>query len=100
MTNNVYHIGDTVRLVCEFRTIDRVLTDPTTVTLEVKAPNANTVTYTYVSSPPSTLKKQSTGIYYYDLALSAASTWQYRWLGTGPVAQADQGAIHVQPKNT
>jgi hypothetical protein len=92
-----FHIGDTIRIQCEFKNIERVLTDPTTVTLEIKTPGGTTTSYTYAAGQ---LGRAAAGRYYFDLALSAANTWEYRWVGTGAVAQADQGQVHVIPKNT
>ena len=92
-----YEIGDTLRLTATFTDGDDAAADPTTITLEILAPDGTKTTLTYAAAD---VTKSATGVYYYDLALDAAQTWEWRWIGTGTVAQADQGSLWVMPQNT
>ena len=92
-----YHVGDTIRASCTFTDVDGAAADPTTVTLEVKDPSGNVTTLTYAAGQ---ITKASAGNYHCDLAVDEAGVWEYRWIGTGNVAQADQGAFYVLQVNT
>jgi hypothetical protein len=92
-----YHVSDTIRLSCAFTDAGGAAADPTTVTLEVKDPSGNVTTLTVAAGQ---IIKASTGNYYYDLAADEAGVWEYRWVGTGNVSQADQGAFNVLQVNT
>jgi hypothetical protein len=73
--------------------------DPTTVTVEIKAPTAIKVTYVYgaVGSP---VVKSSTGIYYVPLAFTEAGPWSVIWTGsgTGAVEGSESGAVVVNQR--
>lgn len=85
-----YDIGDAVRLTGTFRNAAGTLTDPTTVTLKHEDPSGNETSLTYAGG---TVTKSSTGIYYADVTVDESGTWKYKWIGTGTVAQADEGAF-------
>jgi len=87
----------TKRISCVFQDEDQVDADPTTVSLVVMEPNGTVTIYTYAGTD---ITKDSTGHYHYDLFLDAALTWDWRFIGTGTVAQVDQGSIYVEPINT
>ena len=89
---NVYDIGDLVRVTGTF-TVSSVATDPTTVTLKVLPPGGTLATYTYAAGE---ITKSGTGVYYKDIAITAAGTWYYRWLGTGAVVSAGEEYFHVR----
>ena len=80
MTDNSYAIGDGFRLQASF-TVSDVLTDPTTVTFQLKDPND--VITTYVYGTDAEVVKSAVGVYYMDVTVSAAVTWHYRIVGTG-----------------
>lgn len=88
-----YHVGDYVRLRVTFYVSD-IPTDPTTVSLSVMQPDGVTTTYTYAAGQ---ITRQSAGVYYRDIALAGEGWWQYRWVGAGAVAAADEGWIQVAP---
>jgi hypothetical protein len=69
------------------------LTDPTTVTLEVKDPAGTTTTYTYALAA---VTKASTGVYYKDLAMSIVGQWHYRWTGTGTAPGVAEGCLNIE----
>jgi len=90
-----YDIGDTIRLASEFAQSSGTATDPTTVTLRVKSPAGTTAVYTY-SSPVTSIDRTAAGAYYYDLTITEAGTWTYRWEGTGTVATAEESRLFVR----
>lgn len=92
MTINVYDVGDVVRVTCTFA-VSSVATDPTTVTLSVKAPSGTVTSYTYAGG---TVSKSGTGVYYKDLTINASGTWTYRWVGTGTAATAEENQFLVR----
>ena len=83
-----YIEGQLVRLDAEFRDIDGVLADPSTVTLKyrVGAAAVQTVTPT----------KDGVGLYHYDLLLAAPGVYLWRWSSTGGVPAAAQGQFSVE----
>lgn len=91
-----YHIGDTITLSCTFKNASAVNTDPTTISLTIQDPSGNDATYTYALAQ---LTRSAAGIYTYDLAVDEQGVWEYRWVGTGTVGQADQGSLTVIPQN-
>jgi hypothetical protein len=50
-----------------------------------------TTTYTY----PATITKSGTGEYYVDVTPTTEGIWDYRWVGTGTVQAAGEGAFNV-----
>jgi hypothetical protein len=85
------YIGSKPRLIGRFKR-DNVLTDPDTVTLKIKAPSGAETTYAY----PADVAKQATGVYYYDLPITESGIWYWRWIGTGAVADANEGEFPVE----
>ncbi|MFQ5592168.1 MAG: hypothetical protein ACE5HE_13475 [Phycisphaerae bacterium] len=106
-----YDVGDTIVLIAAFRaksisvsTANNEpvvtypdLTDPTTVTLSVEDPSGNVDSYTYAGAG---VTQQATGIYYKEVAIDEAGTWQYRWVGTGDCAAAEEGEFEVRTQIT
>jgi hypothetical protein len=92
---NEYHVGDLVRLTATFTNAAGSATDPTTVTCLVKLRHvhgAATQSYTYAGG---TVIKDATGVYHVDVSPTTEGTWDYRWIGTGTVQAADEGAFRV-----
>lgn len=73
--------GTTVRVTGTFKDAG-VLTDPTTVSLEVSDSAGTITTYTYAAAQ---ITKTSTGIYYKNVAISSEGSWRVRMTGTGTV---------------
>lgn len=86
-----YINGDTIRVTATF-TVDGAATDPTTVTLRVKAPSGTTTVYTYTDGH---LTRVSAGVYRKDVLFNAAGSWYVRWEGTGAAAGVEEEAITV-----
>lgn len=102
----VYDIGDTVRLYSAFRAASfsvaagvpsatYALTDPSTVTLLVETPAGVQTTYTYAGG---TVTKDSTGVFYRDLALTASGQYIARWTGTGAAVAGGEATVQVRPQ--
>lgn len=72
--------------------------DPTTVTCTVRAPGGTVTTYTTATSPA--VVKDSTGNYHLDLLLATAGDYKYKWVGTGTVADTQDGAFYVRADPT
>lgn len=85
-----YALGGGFRLKGTF-TVDDVLTDPTTVTFQLKDPDGIITTFVYGTDPE--VVKVSTGIYYMDVTVSKPLTWFYRIVGTGAVIDAVEGTF-------
>lgn len=69
------------------------LTDPTTITLRVKSPDAVTVVYTYALAQ---LTRDALGKYSKTVTVNQVGTWFYRWEGTGTVVAASEGHFDVK----
>lgn len=83
-----YDKGDIVPLTATFRNAAGVLTNPTTVALTIIDPEG-------VEASP-TPDNDSTGAYSHDLTLTKSGLWQYRWAGTGAVAEVEEGALYAR----
>ena len=63
----------------------------------------NTTPVIYVRDPsgtvtsPSPIESPSVGIYYVDVVLNLAGTWNYRWEGSETVIAAGDNALSVTP---
>lgn len=88
MADNRYQVGDLVPLEATFRNTAGVATNPTGVTLTVRAPDG-TVTTPTPTNP-------STGVYHFDLAASQAGLYWYTFKGTGTVTAADRNSFYVE----
>jgi len=100
---NIHALGTTIRIWGTFKaatwtvtagvpSATYALTDPSTVTLQVENPAGTVTSYTYAGA---TVSKNSTGVFYKDLALDTAGDWTYRWVGTGAVAVAGEDSFNV-----
>lgn len=87
-----YTIGDTARVSGAFDALDGTATDPTTVTCMIRTPAGVETSYAYGASA---VVRDSAGRYHYDVALTAAGRWIYRWKGTGSLVAAGEGFVDV-----
>ena len=87
-----YQPGDTVRLSTVFQ-VGGVATDPSTVTLVVRAPNGTETTYDYALAE---ITKDSTGNYHKDVVASSTGVYAWKWTGTGPASGIDEGTFSVE----
>jgi hypothetical protein len=86
------HVGDAIRLKTTL-TVSSAVTDPTTLTLEVKDPSGNTDTYTYAASQ---ITRSSTGVFYRDITFDEAGWWVYEWQAGGAVIAIEGNQIYVR----
>lgn len=84
--------NDVVRIQVTFKNSAGTPTDPTDVTVVVKAPSGTETTYDY---NPGDIVRSSAGVYYLDVTANATGMWVFRWTGTGTVAQIDEGQFYV-----
>lgn len=85
-----YPIGDGFRLVARF-TVDGILTDPTTITFQLKTPGDIITTYVY--GVDSEVVKTAVGVYYIDVTVTAPLSWWYRVVSAGAVIAAQEGTF-------
>jgi hypothetical protein len=72
-------------------------TDPTAVTLTVKKPDGTLLAYGYTpAGADGTLTKESTGRFYFDVAIDVSGIWYWRLRGTGTVETSEEGAFFVK----
>lgn len=81
--------GSSVRARAVFA-VAGVLTDPTTVTLEVLNPAKALTTYTYAGAQ---ITKEALGIFYRDVLIDTRGRWHFRMTGTGTVPASDWHGI-------
>jgi hypothetical protein len=85
-----YCVGCESRLEARFTNAAGELADPVTVQLHVMNPSKVKT----VHETPAVVK-DSTGVYHYDLLLTKAGVWHYRWVGAGVVTAAAEGSLTV-----
>lgn len=79
-----FDIGDEPRITETFTDFDGELTDPDSISCNVRTPSGVTTTYSY---PSTQLSKISKGIYALDLPLTEAGDYRFKWNGTGACSQ-------------
>ncbi len=87
---NHYDVGNLVRVSCEFK-VHGALADPTGVVAKFETPANADTTYTY--GVDGALVKDATGRYHFDIDVTAAGTWTYRFNGTGTGQAAIEGTF-------
>lgn len=95
----VYHLGTDVRLEAEFKVKHPTtgvyeLTDPTTVTLKIMAPDKTVTTYTYAAGE---ITRLSVGKYRKDYEPTTAGEWKYRYIGTATAKGAKWSSFTMLP---
>jgi hypothetical protein len=90
-----YDIGDQTRLTASFVDDLGLPKDPDGVTLEIRDSSGAQATYVYGTDPG--IVQDSIGSYHFDLSLTLAGTWVYRWQGTANPQTAAEGQLIVQP---
>ena len=88
---NIYNAGDAIILTATFRNADNALVDPTEVHLRIKRSSGEV--------DDLTPERQEMGVWraMYSLAGKSQGEYQYRWVGTGAIQAAGQGAFYVAP---
>ena len=96
-------LGDSAKLPVQL-TVAGVLTDPTTLALELKSPAGVVTTDTYPTNRTGlTWTKNATGDYQAVITaaiLSTAGLWYYSYISTGTAAGAEQGQITVNARSS
>lgn len=73
--------------------VDGVLTDPTTLTLEVQEPDGTLTAYTYAASQ---ITKLNTGQFYRSHAVDQAGLHEIEWTGTGAATFSERAWFVVR----
>lgn len=76
------YVGADAKIETEVR-VNGVLTDPTSLSCEVTAPDNSVRTYVY----PTDITKVSTGVYRFFVDCTMAGTYKARWVSPGPGAK-------------
>lgn len=92
-----YQIGQVVELRGRFNAGAEdppVYDDPTSVTLQVRSPSGVLETRVY---PPDDdlIVREEPGVYRYDLKVTEAGQWRYRWVAEGNFDTARERTFHV-----
>lgn len=74
---------------------ETVPADPTTVSLQVQAPDGTETTYTWAASQ---VVKDSTGVFHYDYTPATAGHYAFHWTGAGAVTTSLDGELDVAAK--
>lgn len=96
-TVNEYDIGDSVRISVSTATDAGVPTDPTALTVRYKVAGGTAVVKMY--GVDSEVVKDSSGEFHMDIDLTSdmnGALVKYRWVATGAVKGADEGAFKVR----
>jgi hypothetical protein len=88
-----YDVGDGVEVRSAFTNLAGAATDPTTITLKVRKPDATISTYTYAAAQ---LTRESAGVFVKSITLDTSGVWTYRFEGTGAVVAADEELLVVE----
>jgi hypothetical protein len=94
---NEYDIGDSVRVSVSTATDEGVPTDPTALTVNYKVANGTVVSKVY--GVDSEVMKAASGEFYIDIDVTSdmnGALVKYRWVATGAVKGADEGAFRVR----
>lgn len=84
-----FTVGDEARLSATVRDIDGVNVDPSILAVSIKSPSGSPTIVTPI--------KDAVGIYHYDLMLTEAGTYFYRWASTGTYPSVQEGGVFVSP---
>lgn len=90
---HVYDVGDALTSTVTFRSDadPPVLTDPTTVTVTVRAPDGT------VTDRSAEIVKAAVGVYKLTLVPTTPGVWVVRWVGVGAIAATDEKTYGVKP---
>lgn len=91
-----YMVGNTVRLLVVFRDAFGVATDPATVILAIKQPNASFENANY----PGTITRKAFGEYQYDFVATQPGTHYYQWKGNATTQIISEGTFDISELST
>ena len=89
---NKHTINTAVSMQATF-TLGGTLTDPTAVTGTVIDPAGVSTDYTVAGDPEMT--NPSIGVYRIELIVTIEGVWEFRFVGTGTVNEAEEGRFEV-----
>ena len=94
---NQYAAGATIRVFTQC-SISGTLTDPSVLTLYIKTPTGALSTLVFGSS---SIVKDGTGLYHYDLLTAGSGPYSYRWVATGGafISAAQENEFIAGPSN-
>jgi len=90
--SNKYDYGQAIKVSATFKNDAGAPTDPGTITLKVKGPDAVIQTYTYGAAQ---VTRESAGVYSKVITLNQEGRWYYRYEGTGTVQAAEEKDVLV-----
>ncbi len=90
--STTWYVDDVGTLRVRFTSHAGNLTDPTTVTINVRAPAGNITTYTYSGGG---VTKDATGQYSRSITFSAAGLWSWSVVSTGGITKTEKGSVRV-----
>ena len=86
-----YDVGDLIRLFYTFTDADGNGLNPTAVSLRISLPDGTFLT-------PAPVAEGLLGAYRYDLSITQAGRWVYRWSGTGAVETGEEFEFQVRKR--
>lgn len=91
-----FDVGDQLEIEVTFRSVDRLLTDPTAVVFRIMSASLAETSFDYGVDPEVT--RLSTGVYrlVYDLLSDDPGTWSVRCQGTGSLVAAVENTFEVR----
>lgn len=93
MTSLNLLVGDMARVSVIIKDVAGALADPTTLTFKLKPPTGG------ISSHTGDVVKESTGKYHYDVSLSEAGYYKFRWEALGENQGVVEGGFNVGPQS-
>ena len=92
---NTYDIGDVVRITGTFTSTAGTAQDPSSVYMHYDTPTSTAAT-TLTYGVSTALKKQATGIYYYDMLCTGVGAYEGRFTSTGTGAASEETFFYVR----
>lgn len=89
-----YNLYDEFQRQATF-TLDGTASDPGTVTFWMQTPDGAETSYVYGTD--SELTKEGTGVYLFALELTQAGVHRWRFAGSSPVSESEEGRFTVRP---
>jgi hypothetical protein len=83
-----------------FRTVDGTDVDPATVTLVIRKPNGERLTFLWTNGPFDTLTRDVIGRFYAEPIVDVPGRWFYSIAGTGTPTVAAKGEFKVATLDT
>ena len=95
MADNVYQVGDKVRVFGTWTSTAGAVVDPTALRLRYRVPGSTVTVFTY-STSQSNIVRISTGAYRADIVTTVRGLHRYRWDSSGTGTAAEEGQFRVE----